>query len=123
MIDFPIEMNHVTENKNEENNSNNLYYRYYVCIQKIGEIECIKCDNYEKVEEISKSNNLYLTKECRKEHTNGVFPVHNLLSTSFKICKFIPTMFDKLILKYELFTLMHVNVKKIKQITFSSNEK
>jgi len=107
-MDFPIEFFFADENRKNKNNSNNLYYRYYVCNQKLDKIECIKCDNHEKVKEISKSNNLYLTERS----TNGVFSVYNFPSISFKICKFVPSFFDNAILKFKLFNLMHVRIIK-----------
>lgn len=111
-MDFPIEMNFTNENKsdnksnNKSNNksenkkNNNLYYRYYICIQKIENVECIKCENHEKVEEISKKNKLFLTEYNKNEHINVLFPIKN--EVSFKICKFIPSFFDSLILRIKL---------------------
>jgi len=117
-MDFPIEMNFTNENKsdnksnNKSNNksenkkNNNLYYRYYICIQKIENVECIKCENHERVEEISKKNKLFLTEYNKNEHTNVLFPIKNEVSVSFKICKFIPSFFDSLILRIKLNNLL-----------------
>lgn len=107
-MDFPIEINSEKEKKQIITN-NNLYYRYYLCTQKIQYIECKKYNNYE---EVVKQNDLYLTKSDNEKHTNGVFPVYNFSSVSFKVCKFIPSYFDGLILKYNLYNLLKIKVKK-----------
>ena len=121
-MDFPIEIYTETD-KNK--NKNNLYYRYYICTQNVGYIECkkynnykqlnigyIECKKYNNYEQLTKQNNLFLIKFDDKQHTNDVFPTYNFSSVCFKICNFIPHCFDNMILKYNLHNLLKIIVKK-----------
>lgn len=110
-MDFPIEINSQEETETKIN-KNNLYYRYYLCTQKIQHIECKKYNDYKEVKKQSNSYNLYLTKPDKETNTNGVFPTFNFSSVSFKVCKFIPSFFDGLILKYNLHNLLKIKVKE-----------
>jgi hypothetical protein len=107
-MDFPIEIYTEIE-KNKNKNKNNLYYRYYICTQNIGYIECKKYNNYKQ---LKKENNLFLSKLDDKEHINVGFPTYNFSSVCFKICNFIPFCFDNIILKYNLHNLLKIIVKK-----------
>lgn len=114
-MDFPIEINSNPNSKSKEEitkDKNNLYFRYYLCMQTKNGIECKKFDYYEEIEEQNDLNLLYLTKWDDKNHTNGVFPIYNFTSVCFKVNKFIPSFFDGLILKYNLHNLLDIYVKK-----------
>jgi hypothetical protein len=86
------------------------YNRLYLCQAKIGKIECIFFNNIKEVKEYKKRNGLNNVSEDK--NINRVFPIHNTLDTVIPICKYTPYFMDLYILRYKLYKILRVQIKK-----------
>ena len=99
------------------NNTNTYYNRVYFCQSKIGRIECILFPSMEDAIKHGNNNN-YLSlinnpTMDKEKHTNYVSPTFSKYSaTIIPICKYVPFYFDNFILRFKLFNMTPLRIKK-----------
>jgi hypothetical protein len=78
-------------------------YRYYVCGQEFGKINCTVYWNYL---EAVKASKVHLSEDT--EQTNTIFPVYKKINIMIPINNWIPRFFDRVIIEWKLLNLLNV---------------
>ncbi len=78
-------------------------YRYYLCAQDFGKINCfLHLDYLEAI----KSSKVHVSENTTQ--TNTIFPIEKKVNTLIPIRSWVPVFFDRAIIEWELFNLLNV---------------
>ena len=103
-------------NNNNDNNNNTYYNRVYFCQSKIGRFECILFLSMEDAIKHGNNKNVVINNPTmdKEKHINYVSPTFKNCATIIPICKYVPFYFDNFILRFKLFNMTPLIIKKNK---------
>ena len=78
-------------------------YRYYVCEQDYGKINCKQYWNYL---EAVKASKVHLSENTSE--TNTIFPIYKKTNVLIPINNYIPRFFDRAIIEWKLLNMLNV---------------
>ncbi len=78
-------------------------YRYYLCAQDFGKINCFLYLDYL---EAIKSSKVHVSENTAQHNT--IFPIEKKVNTLIPVSNWVPVFFDRAIIEWELFNLLNV---------------